>query len=1012
MEKEKLDYMSAEELRNRLYHSLRDRGMVDSIKTQLRNSLVKELQQTTKGKLTGSEQRSAEEGSLLHRASNSLVADHLKNCKYDYSLSVFLPESGTARDKIFTTYDLLQILHISPHSRLYRKMASAEPGRKGFLWQLLSEISALHANSIQECGVQTDLIKMGPISSLDEKLDGVEEFYSSQREENYRVGATAMEERLMSFQRTLEERYRTDLKLEVARIKDNESSRIRLEERDKLQREYDQQRRELERSYQQKSEALLQKERNSIERLQREQDIQEKEVFAQRQSLLSEIEVVRKREADVKREAEIIHREKRLEEQRIKDKESDLRRREHDVKRLETEYEQKLQNEMTKFKVEEQAKFLERSQNLEIRERRVKDEERRVRDEQERIQGMRDEMKDKTIRITELETRLQEEKHGEVSAMQQNELLNAKLRDMADYKHLKEQNAVQRTELETLRTRLAELLQMNERERGRQEEMIRELRRPTPETLMLQRELEKTKESLRQELTLSEANKQQLEKRLQEEMDRNRDLLRRFEDQTNQMKEMNQELVDLRAQLSITHQALSNEVYKKPQEKEGPKRFHTSLHSAQPVIEDSDDEGDEFLNLPGGEFRNKSPSPRRSARPRYEDNDVYNDVAIDLDLPSSGKKRIYPAFSEEDVSSVNSADVVAEAKYRLRSLEKEAQNLESAYRDFHYNLTNPSAGAERSRSPQRSRAKSPEHVPENKGTSSQHRVPSPAASPIHRPMSSTPYQGRPTANGLDDSLHELTSSDRKERPPQFNLSTMSDEGKKDHRVEERPRPITVSDLEARPGSPSIVVVPGSRSSDDDVTPSEPEKVVKDVHLDTTPRADFSPLVDVTPKRPPPGGKLAPISLDSAWKSSPSDDKEEDKKKEEEERRKKDEEEELRKWEEERQRKEEERKQREKEAWEREQRELQKLEEGRDTVDGADAAEVKDKGMGDLEIDPVMQQYMAMVQQQKDKEDETTKRVVDTWSKGHTRIVQETPSQSEVSVAEDIQGNDSDDDFGW
>lgn len=33
----------------------------------------------------------------------------------------------------------------------------------------------------------------------------------------------------------------------------------------------------------------------------------------------------------------------------------------------------------------------------------------------------------------------------------------------------------------------------------------------------------------------------------------------------------------------------------------------------------------------------------------------------------------------------------------------------------------------------------------------------------------------------------------------------------DERIE-RPRPITVSDLEARPGSPSIVVVPGSGSS--------------------------------------------------------------------------------------------------------------------------------------------------------------------------------------------------------
>ena len=49
----------------------------------------------------------------------------------------------------------------------------------------------------------------------DEKLGEMEKFYSSKRDENFRIGATAMEERLMSFQRQLEERYRTDLKLEV-----------------------------------------------------------------------------------------------------------------------------------------------------------------------------------------------------------------------------------------------------------------------------------------------------------------------------------------------------------------------------------------------------------------------------------------------------------------------------------------------------------------------------------------------------------------------------------------------------------------------------------------------------------------------------------------------------------------------------------------------------------------------------------------------------------------------------
>lgn len=995
MEREPQEYLSAEELRNRLYHNLRDRGLFDSIKSQLRNKLVTELQQTTKGNLTERTPREAEEGSLLHRASNSLVADHLRHCKYDYSLSVFLPESSTQRDKIFTTHDLLQLLGVSSQSRLYRKMAQgqSDSNKKGFLWQLLCELSSLHSNAVQESGTQTDLIKIGVVSELDEKLGEMEEFYSSKRDENFRIGATAMEERLMSFQRQLEERYRTDLKLEVARIKDNEAARIRLEEKEQCRREFDQLRRELERTYQQKSDSLLHKERNSIERMQREQDIHEKEIYAQRQSILEEIEILRKREAEIKRASEANERERKLNDQRVKDKETDLRRREQEVKRMEGEYEQKLKNEMTKFKVEEQAKYMERSQNLEIREARARDEERRIRDEQERIQSIRDELKDKTMRINELETRVQEEKHGEVSAMRQNELLNAKLRDMADYKVLKEQNAVMKNELETLRTRLSEVMQINERERGRQEEMMKELRRPTPETLMLQRDLEKAKESLRQEQTLGNAAKQQLEKRLQEEMDRNRDLLRRFEDQTLQMKEMNQELVDLRAQLSITHRALTNEVYRKPHEEGNNMNRSVSFRVPnQAAPDEGDREGgeEEYLRLPGS----RQTTSRRPARPQqeYDQQDVYNDIEAEFGLPSTGKRRLYPAFSEDDTSSVNSADVVADAKYRLKSLEREAQNLEAAYREFHYNLSNPSSGPV---DPKPAKVVEDTHRKEQEQEKqSQKRVASPVASPIHRPLSSTPYQGRQSGSGgnLNDSLNELTGSgaDRK-APPRFDLSTMSDDGNHKERVEERPRPITVSDLEARPGSPSIVVVPGSRSSEEELSPK--------------PGAAAFVTEVMTPLRPPAGGRLQPISLDSAWKTPTQDDEvNEEERRKEEERKKKQQEEELKQWEEERRQREEDRQRKEQELREKEERELKRLEEGIESEKSEAVAK-------EPEIDPVMKQYMEMVQQQKQREEEeVAKKPMDMWSKGTNS---QADTQSEFSVAEDIQSNNgSDEDFGW
>lgn len=82
---------------------------------------------------------------------------------------------------------------------------------------------------------------------------------------------------------------------------------------------------------------------------------------------------------------------------------------------------------------------------------------------------------------------------------------------------------------------------------------------------------------------------------------------------------------------------------------------------------------EEYLRLP----RSRQTTPRRPdparAQQEYDQQDVYNEIEAEFGLPSTGKRRLYPAFSEDDSSSVNSADVVADAKYRLKSLEREAQ---------------------------------------------------------------------------------------------------------------------------------------------------------------------------------------------------------------------------------------------------------------------------------------------------------------------------------------------------
>ena len=70
------------------------------LQSQLRTNLISELQQSVQGPLTIHDLDTAESDPLLLRAANSLVADHLRRTKYEYTLGVFLPESGLAQDKV------------------------------------------------------------------------------------------------------------------------------------------------------------------------------------------------------------------------------------------------------------------------------------------------------------------------------------------------------------------------------------------------------------------------------------------------------------------------------------------------------------------------------------------------------------------------------------------------------------------------------------------------------------------------------------------------------------------------------------------------------------------------------------------------------------------------------------------------------------------------------------------------------------------------------------------------
>ncbi|XP_040317463.1 oral-facial-digital syndrome 1 protein homolog [Herpailurus yagouaroundi] len=118
------DVLSQDELRKKLYQMFKDRGVLDTLKTQLRKQLIHELMHPVLNGELQPQSVPVEGSALLTDVSNALVADHMKSCGYEYSLSVFFLETRLAKEKAFTVQNLLQLLKINPESSLYKSLIS------------------------------------------------------------------------------------------------------------------------------------------------------------------------------------------------------------------------------------------------------------------------------------------------------------------------------------------------------------------------------------------------------------------------------------------------------------------------------------------------------------------------------------------------------------------------------------------------------------------------------------------------------------------------------------------------------------------------------------------------------------------------------------------------------------------------------------------------------------------------------------------------------------------------
>ncbi|XP_051762082.1 centriole and centriolar satellite protein ofd1 isoform X4 [Ctenopharyngodon idella] len=506
----KEESLSPDEMRQKLYQTFKSRGVLDTLKTQLRNQLIQELQQPVRRGEAVPRRAAAHAHSVLVTACNSVIIDHLRSVGYEYTLSVFYPECGMSKDKVLSTRDLLQLMKISPHMPLYKALVSdIQKGQTGFLMSLFMELTDHHVHR-DRCDTSTQTTSISAQKeSLVEKMQLIDEEYEVLRHRGDRWAS--VEAKLAEYRKEIQEQAQVELEAKLQHFMDVEITKVKREEKEASRREILELRRDLERTYELKSEALTSREKNAIERLQKHQEIEEKEIYAQRQAVLKEIECVRSRETELKQRTEAFDKTCKLHEEKLKTLEDLLRRRELSVKSMEDSFEQKLKSELLKYQLELKEDYTKRTETLAENEKRIKAETVRLQKESAVIDAKAEEHERLLSEIKRLQMELESVRSQTSLLAQQNELLRQRLENVSDYSALKKDTQELQTHIRLLKHQLEEKHQENQRLR-------RELSGPSEELLTLQAELRRLETTRKLDQQEFETQKTVLQTQLQHEV--------------------------------------------------------------------------------------------------------------------------------------------------------------------------------------------------------------------------------------------------------------------------------------------------------------------------------------------------------------------------------------------------------------------------------------------------------------------------------------------------------------
>ena len=281
--------MSHSQFKTQMRSSLRDRGVVDKLKTQVRTSLVQGLQNN---RLGGMAKSGSPALGLEQRAVNALVADFLRSARLPYALSVFVPESGgglnssgsDSRQDIMTGLGLLGA-------------QLAGSGGKSLLEDLICLVRLDHNKTVATSEVQTEDAPSGAID-VEARLRDLDEEFLRHAAAERTSPSRCVEERMRKYQHECDERATAEVSAQVERLRETEISRLRSEERAQYAAQLSNRLDELEREHAERTVRQKKREQDAAERISEQGRQLDAESHAHRQRMLEDLDRCKERDSD------------------------------------------------------------------------------------------------------------------------------------------------------------------------------------------------------------------------------------------------------------------------------------------------------------------------------------------------------------------------------------------------------------------------------------------------------------------------------------------------------------------------------------------------------------------------------------------------------------------------------------------------------------------------------------------------------------------------------------------